>query len=236
MAFFYNLEMRTKPFRSKLVNLGIQVLSKLFGKVMPLHTPESPVTMTQLMRDFCFPARVHANPYVSSTWCGDSQNLVEHNFAKWGMSITQPVIAQPGCYPDYEWVVCGGKYSKNKNNSLTNPSSVAWRDVKMLCFLYIHYDISDYFDNDWMEPKQYANDFVQRMESKGIGPNGVISKELRLWKAFPGANHSLDRDRKYYFESEEDYERVLRVKDRMDPNNIFTPNLFCVPVSLTPYF
>lgn len=229
--FFADLEARTKPFQTVLDTLGTQVLAALFGKVMPLETPTAPVKMSAMTRAFCFPKRVHANPYVSGTWCGQSQSLATNGFARWASDITAQVQAEDGCYADFEWVVCGGKHSRNKGNAAANPTSVAWRDLTMLCFQYVHYDNTDYLRRDWRAPKEFAEAWVPRAKAGAIGPNGVLGTEDHRWNAFPEQDNDLDRKRKHYFQSEEVYQRVLEIKRRIDPDDVFTPNLFCVGAS-----
>lgn len=229
--FFDDIEKKTKPYVSIIDEIFTKIMATIFGKVMPILTPENAVPMSQLSVAYSFPKRVHANPYVSGTWCGQSMSLTTNGFARWGTEVTDQVEQQDGCYPDFEWVVCGGKYSKNRTNALTNPTSVAWRDLTILCFQYVHYDNTDLLGNEWKEPGEFSFAWVPKAKAGAIGPNGVIGTEDHRWNAFPEQDNNLDKDRKYYFQNEQVYERVLAVKRWIDPNNVFTPNLFCVGAS-----
>jgi hypothetical protein len=229
--FFADLEARTARVKSLFDHAALRVIGPLVNKVFPILSPEDPIPMSTLMAGYCFPKRVHANPYVSGTWCGQSQQLKTNGFARWAADLTAQVQRQNGCYADFEWVVCGGKHSRNKLNAATNPTAIAWRDLTLLCFQYVHYDNTSYLRQNWSEPKEFSLAWVERARAGAVGPNGIVAVDDRRWKAFPEQDTDLDKERAYYFQSEEVYQRVLSIKRELDPNDVFTPNLFCVGAS-----
>jgi hypothetical protein len=229
--FFAELDARTRPLASLLDRLAVRLLAPHVGKLIPMMTPAEPTRMSALTKAYCFPKRVHANPYVAGTWCGQSQQLTTNGFAKWARKATAEVQKQDGCYADFEWVVCGGKHSKNRTNAATNPTSVAWRELTLLCFQYVHYDNTNYLGQDWSEPKEFSDAWVARAKAGAIGPKGVLGSADQRWNAFPEQDTDLDAARQHYFQSEAVYQRVLAVKREMDPNDVFTPNRFCVGAS-----
>lgn len=229
--FFAAIEAKTRPHVSIIDEIFTKIMATIFGKVMPILTPDKAVPMSALTRAYSFPKRVHANPYVSGTWCGQSMSLTTNGFAKWGAEVTSEVEDQEGCYPDFEWVVCGGKHSKNKTNALTNPTSVAWRDLTILCFQYVHYDNTDLLGKPWSGPADFSFAWVPKAKSGAIGPNGTIGTEDHRWNAFPEQDNDLDANRKHYFQSEAVYQRVLDTKRWIDPHDVFTANRFCVGAS-----
>jgi len=230
-AFFADIAAKTAPHVTLVDALLTKIMATIFGKVVPILGPEAPVPMSALSKAYCFPKRVHANPYVSGTWCGQSTSLTSNGFAKWGAEVTAQAEDQEGCYPDFEWVVCGGRYSKNRTNALTNPTAVAWRDLTILCFQYVHYDQTDLRGNLWDAPKQFSFEWVPRAKEGAIGPRGTVGAEDRRWNAFPEQDDDLDKNRAHYFQSEEVYERVLATKRKIDPQDVFTANRFCVGAS-----
>ncbi|HVJ94932.1 MAG TPA: FAD-binding oxidoreductase [Labilithrix sp.] len=230
-AFFADIKEKTKRYVTIVDAVLLKIMATVFGKVVPILGPDVAVPMSRLSQAYCFPKRVHANPYVSATWCGQSTSLSTNGFAAWAAKVTAEADDEDGCYPDFEWVVCGGKYSKNRTNALTNPTSVAWRDLTILCFQYVHYDQTDLLGNPWAGPGAFSFAWVPRAKAGAIGPNGKIGTEDHRWNAFPEQDRDLDANRKYYFQSEAVYQRVLDIKRRVDPNDVFTANRFCVGAS-----
>ena len=64
-----------------------------------------------------------------------------------------------------------------------------------------------------------------------LGEDGLFAKEDHRFIWAPHTSWNLDRDWQCYFDSEAKYKRVLQTKHRVDPHEIFTPNLFCVGAS-----
>ena len=230
-AFFAELEAKTAPLLSKRDRLAAKLLAPIVGKVVPVRTPDEPASMSVLTDAYCFPKRVHANPYVSATWCGQSQRTASNGFARWAREMTAEVEAQPGCYADFEWVVCGGRHSRNRPQPGAAPTAIAWRDLTMLSFQYVHFDNTDLRGRDWAEPRAFAEAWVDRAKVGALGPDGVLGPDDRRWNAFPEQDEDLDQQRAHYFDSEEVYQRVLAVKREVDPTDIFTANGFCVGAS-----
>jgi len=221
-----------RKIEGKIIEFLIILMNLINTQQIPYLTPDTPKAMSRLTKMYSFPERVHANPYVMSTWCGQSQEISTNGFCEWARDITYEGYQQSGCYCDFEWVVCGGKYSKNVTNLKNNPCSIPWRDTTILCFQYLHYDNTKN-GQPWKEPEEFSRKWVEQQKSKAIGTKGYIGKKDRRWNAFPGTNDfNLDELREFYFESDESYQRVLMVKQRVDPDHIFTPNLFCVGASL----
>ena len=52
----------------------------------------------------------------------------------------------------------------------------------------------------------------------------------------PESHRSLDDMWDLYYDSEEDYHRLLEIKKHLDPDHIFTPNRFCVGATSCPRF
>jgi hypothetical protein len=108
---------------------------------------------------------------------------------------------------------------------------VAWRDLTILCFQYVHYDNTHYLGQSWTEPRDFSLAWVARTKAGAVGPKGVLGAEDHRWNAFPNQDNNLDQVRALYFQSEAVYQRVLAVKRKVDPSDVFTANLFCVGAS-----
>jgi len=219
-------------------SIGGQVSEILMGLVgslthddkVPLVTADKPTPMSALTKMYGFPERVQANPYVSATWCGNVKNTNTNGFAKWAAEVTDQVYQVEGTYADFEWVVCGGKHSQNIIGAKENPTAVAWRDTDMLCFQYVHFDNTK-DGKDWKYPEEFSLKWVDECRKGAIGPKGCIGTVDRQWNAFPVQAENLDENKKIFFQNEQVYQKVLATKRRFDPDNIFTPNKFCVGAS-----
>jgi hypothetical protein len=224
--FFADMDHVTKDFQfvGKLIEL-------MAGKAMPTMDYKTPHTLSEMTATFDFPARVEPNPYYSACWCGTTQNLTSNGFAKWAAETTAQVQARDGCYATFQWCVSGGKYSKMLTNGATNPIALGHRDIKLLCFLYIHYDNTTALGAPWADPRKYCEGWVHKVSGKAIGPQGIIGTSDRRWMAFPcgpTSDDNLDRTWRYYFDDEAAYRRVLATKRQFDPDGVFSANMYCV--------
>ena len=76
--------------------------------------------------------------------------------------------------------------------------------------------------------KQTAEDFQAENDKMFLRLQGSFSKQDRrvLWGSY--GDWDLDKNWRFYYEDEEKYQRIGRVRARADPYGTFTPNPFAV--------
>ena len=119
----------------------------------------------------------------------------------------------------------GGPKAAFITNKEKLDSAYSWRDdttvqLVMDCF---HLPWAKTLAQQWQE----ENDVVFK------GPNSSFAPGMDrrvLWGSYAAnqAEKSLDAAWRFYFEDEAKYKRLQGIKQRVDPNNILTPNDFAI--------
>jgi hypothetical protein len=83
-----------------------------------------------------------------------------------------------------------------------------------------------FYEDDY---KMRAEDWHTVTVQQAVGPKGKFSKQERrvLWGSF--GEFDLEKVWYLYFENKEKWEALKRVRARVDPEGVFTPNAFSVP-------
>ncbi|WQF76647.1 Putative oxygen oxidoreductase covalent FAD-binding, FAD-binding domain, PCMH-type [Colletotrichum destructivum] len=104
-----------------------------------------------------------------------------------------------------------------------NGTSYSWRDSSVVQTL-------DCFHNPDEESRRYALEWQNKNDAVMIGPRSPFSKQDRrvLWGSYGDWNLGDESVWKTYYEDEEKYNRLGRVRARADPNGTFTANPFAV--------
>ena len=116
----------------------------------------------------------------------------------------------------------GGKKGKFYLNGLENKTALSWRDSTFLVCL-------DTFGLDVTQMQK----FQEETDKELIGTEGALlgNEDRRLiWGSH---DKDLPANHQYYYESKEMYDRLCEIKKKIDPDNVFTPNRFCVGASST---
>ena len=178
--------------------------------------PMSKLTAEWIFRN----TREFNHPYVKRTYATNSRTLGKDGWASWVTNRIDAIVKpeRNRCYLSAQLQVFGGKYSKFTTNA-GNGTAYSWRDSSIVCTL-------DCFHKD--EEKQRAEDWAKVNDEEGIGPNGIFSKQDRrvLWGSW--GEFDLDKVWNCYFEDREKYEKLGRIRQKADPDGIFTPNTFAV--------
>jgi hypothetical protein len=114
---------------------------------------------------------------------------------------------------------------------ITNPqkhdTAYSWRDdttvqLVMDCF-YVPTPGGKQFAEDW----QKQNDIVFKGDGSSFAPN--MDRRV-LWGSYAATDEekSLDAAHRFYFEDEDKYKTLQRIKTRVDRNNLLTPNAFAI--------
>ena len=119
--------------------------------------------------------------------------------------------------------ICVQVQQNSKNNKVImnkdNGTSYSWRDTRIGFACDIFYGPTGH---------AFAEKWQARNDSDFIGESGNFSKQDRRWFWGSYGNTNLNEMWPYYYDSEEKYHRILKVKNEIDPEKIFSPNQFCI--------
>ena len=201
-----------------------------------------PLPMSQLTRYWTMEdAREYVMPYEKRAYLSDKTDLSKIGWSKW-LSERVDVIADGYRGDDSLGLVIqihmiGGKHSQIHRIAAENPedSSHSWRtETTMLQALDGFYDPQ--------EPKALPALLKWHEENdKEAKEGGIFCEKDRRYLS--GAYYrpddkdggaSLDSVWDKYFDSREKYERLVEIKRRVDPEYVFSANLFGVDASNAP--
>ena len=159
-------------------------------------------------------------PYEKRAYFTKSSALVEKGWSKWLVDRIDQLQSEwlNGCKLSVQIQNLGGvesRFWKNRDNGC----SYSWRDSTICCVL-------DCFFQERSKDKAIA--WQMENDKEGIGPAGKFSLQDRrmLWGSY--GDLDLDKCWNLYYDSRSKYDRIVKTKQRVDPTNVFTPNLFCV--------
>ena len=115
----------------------------------------------------------------------------------------------------------GGQSSAVTKNGRRGQTSYAWRNTTVGCNLDIFYN------KKMTGAETIAHDWHTGNRLQGVGPHGKFSTTDHRW--FWASHDNIDMHRMWHhYYSDEDYARCCKVKEKVDPNGVFTPNSFVV--------
>jgi hypothetical protein len=118
-----------------------------------------------------------------------------------------------------------------KASFITNPekhdAAYSWRDDTTVMLVMDCFFVPKPGGEAFAEAYQAENDIVFK------GPNSSFAPGLDrrvLWGSYAANDEekSLDYAHSFYFEDEEKYKKLQRIKARVDPGNLLTPNAFAI--------
>jgi len=199
-------------------------IRKAVGKntYIPGTTFDGKMTMSKIMQyTIWHEAREFPWPYVRRLFMSTSTSLTEDSFPSWVAERLEKLNQHDDCRMAAQFVPLGGKYSVfRKNGKKDDKTALSWRKSST-CFAGLNA-----FHN--AHGVSYANQWSEENVKEAIGENGKLSKQDHRLIWAPYGSDSLDKMEHVYFESHTIYERLLKIKQQVDPNGIFTPNLFCI--------
>ncbi|EPS40947.1 hypothetical protein H072_5169 [Dactylellina haptotyla CBS 200.50] len=177
--------------------------------------------MSQLTKQWIFTnIREFDNPYVKSTHLTDSRTLGKDGWAAWMTKRIDAVVAPEAnrVWLSAQLQCFGGEHSKFTTNA-DNGTSFNWRDSSLCVTADAFYGPGH---------KQTALDWHTINEQEGIGPNGKFCKTDRRvhWGSF--GDYDLNKVWDVYYDNQEKYERLVKIRAKADPDGLFTPNTFSV--------
>ncbi|KAH9203934.1 hypothetical protein DL95DRAFT_133052 [Leptodontidium sp. 2 PMI_412] len=189
------------------------------GSVFNLPVEKKP--MSELTTQWLFQnVREFDKPYVKSTQVTNSKTLGADGWAAWVTGRIDAIVKpeKNRCWLSCQFQCFGGKNSKFVQNG-ENGTSYSWRDTTVCATMDCFHD---------PEFKQRAEDWQLGNHQGSVGPNGKFSKDDRrlLWGSW--GNFDLDAVWSCYYEDQEKYDRLRKVRMLADPDGVFTPNTFSV--------
>ena len=181
--------------------------------------------ISQILEDLTWKdVREFELPFVKKVWLTTSTNLATNGFADW-VSDKVDAIEAPllnGCKVVAQMSALGGDCAFRNKDGRT---SAAWRDSTFYVELDVFYNSKAPFAD--RDPKQEAALWSTQCQDEAIGANGFFSKDDRRLIWAPHGVLNLDLEHGAYYD-EATYQRLLKKKRAVDPEDVFTPNLFCV--------
>ena len=177
--------------------------------------------MSELTKEWIFRnRREFEHPYVKRTYASDSSTLTKNGWVNWVAGRIDKVVKPDhnGLWLSAQLQCFGGQNSKTTTNA-GNGTAYSWRDSTLVATL-------DCFHDE--EHKQQAEEWAKTNDEEGLGASGKFSKQDRrlLWGSYGDFN--LDNVWNTYYENREKYEKIGKVRARVDPEGTFTPNPFAV--------
>jgi hypothetical protein len=183
------------------------------------HTPESVWGLTELFMN----VREFAMPFNKSARATNSHTLVQDGWVDFLTNHIDAVITTPnsGLHLVLQWGVIGGRNSMFRNPP-TGETAYSWRDTTAFV------DMDAFYEVDPSNTAQQAAAAFEAGFAQLVGPSGIYSKTERrvLWGSF--GDHTMHLVWPYYYENRAKYDRLVRIKQHVDPMNVFTPNTFVV--------
>ena len=187
--------------------------------------------MSELTKDWIFEnVREFKYPYIKRTYLTKSKTLIQDGWVDWVTGRVDEIASSiNGCRLSVQIQNFGGNNSMFYRNR-DNGTSYSWRDSTIVCVLDCFYNQLSPFAKEIAEKWQFTND------NEGIGSNGKFSKEDRrvLWGSYSRVGKSDEFNMgcswPYYHDNKKQYDRLCKIKEAVDPDNVFTPNDFCVGV------
>jgi hypothetical protein len=188
--------------------------------IFHLKAREKP--MSELTGDWIFRnVREFDHPYIKRTHLTSSRTLVADGWPKWVAGRIDAIVKpdENRCWLSAQLQCFGGNQSRFYTNR-DNGTAFSWRDSSVACTLDCFYE--------GPEAKKEAERWHKINDEEGIGPKGIFSKQDRrvLWGSY--GDFDLDKSWSFYYEDREKYDRLKKVRSRVDPDGVFTPNTFAV--------
>jgi hypothetical protein len=127
------------------------------------------------------------------------------------------------CYISSQFQYTGGRgraRSAMETNGLDDRTSINWRDSTFLFSFDIFYK---------PEGEQTATSWQQKNDYGAIQMKKFSTQDRRyIWAPNSPDDVDLIAAKEFYFDSDDKFNRLVAIKNRVDPNGLFTPNKFCV--------
>lgn len=184
-----------------------------------------PTPISELTRAWMFlNVREFGLPYVKRVYLSDREDLSATGWARAAAERFDELVRRGGGMKGLLQVQAqGGRHSRFRSLHAGDPSAHSWRnDTSAVCLVdCFHPDegAGETPAREWAEAWQRENDRVF------LGERRFATADRRFWWGSYG-DTDMERVWPHYVESAERYERLRRIKARVDPRGRFTPNAF----------
>jgi hypothetical protein len=194
----------------------LQILSKTIDEDMSSMTGE---WIFKQPREF-------DHPYEKRTYLTNSTTLTKDGWAAIAASQIDKVVTLHTSSPllwKYCWlsvqIQCFGGNKSMFHQNASNGTSYSWRDSTVCQVIDCFHESS---------AKKTADAWQAENDKLFVGENSCYSKQDKrvLWGSY--GDWDLHKMRLTYYDNEERYQRLQKVRARADPTGMFTPNPFCV--------
>jgi len=230
--------------------VGGRLPQELVNKLLPsshLHNGKHPMAMSKIMKMLTFENPREFNMSCKKlAWFGKNthtmsqkrKELGDLTFAEWVAKKVAKLESIMGMF-EFWSLKAAIQVGMLGGPGLANPpiaTALAHRD----CNYWFAFDI--FYDPKVDGALEQTIELTNAVAADVINNNANLwedGKERRLILGPMLVNEEqpvLDDMWDLYYDSEEDYQRLLTIKQQLDPDHIFTPNLFCVGATSCPRF
>lgn len=210
--------------------------------------PEKAVPVSQICEEFTWKnVREFNMPFLKRNYASLDTNLGERGFSEWMTERLTDLLGECDIFNKYsktgvtvaaQWAVLGGKHSRLTTNAQTNPTALGWRNMTCNVMLDGFYNTHNVFGRPWPEPKQTLIEWQRQNQEQLVGSAESRFSTQDCRYLFDPFDHNiemgqvnLDALHAHFYNTEEVYQRLLAFKHKIDPDHIFSPNLFGVGAS-----
>jgi len=180
------------------------------------------IPVSQLTKGWIFGnVREFPEPYEKRTFLTHwTHELKENGWTNWVSDRIDKIAhdSQNGCKLAIQIQSFGGKNSKFRTNG-DDSTAYSWRDTTIVCVMDCFYDPDE-------KTRITANDW-QETNDKEVRKYFCNEDRRVLWGSYGSHDLSDPKVHKCYYEPRK-FDKLVRIKKNVDPQEIFSPNLFCV--------
>ncbi|KAK3821358.1 MAG: hypothetical protein J3Q66DRAFT_333132 [Benniella sp.] len=210
---------------------GIRKICK--GHILPtddgkLRVMDDSLPLSELGSHWMFPvAREFEYPFIKRGYVTPESGayLNAQGWTKWASGRIDEIESAKTrtCYISAQFQYTGGRgatESAMKKNGAKGETSISWRDSTFIFALDIFYK---------PEGEQTAKHWQQQNDYDAIQMKKFSTQDRRyIWAPHSPEDVDLIAARKFFFDSDDKFDRLVAIKNRVDPIGLFTPNKFCV--------
>ncbi|ORZ14968.1 hypothetical protein BCR41DRAFT_337030 [Lobosporangium transversale] len=191
-----------------------------------IYLDDDKAPLSVLCSHWIFPTvREFQLPYFKRTYISNSRNHKQNGWTTWVTGRIQDLEKDPNneIFVSAQFQYSGGKFSAFRNNGKDGFSSLSWRDSTFGCTL------DAFYNKDYPASKAAAEAWVNQNDQESVGHHDAKFSEQDRRLLWGSHNLNLPEHREqYYDEHPTKYDRISEIKQKYDPELIFTANAFAV--------
>ncbi|CAO3566095.1 unnamed protein product [Mortierella alpina] len=204
------------------------------------------VPMSDLCSHWVFSmVREYQLPYYKRLYLSNSngKHLKDKKWTEWVAARVEYLEKSndDGLHIAGQFQYVGGKHSQLRLKAAKNLTSLSWRDSHFGCTLDVFYDYpgtkeqraklranpdSEASKKALEDVRKKAEQWALTNDEEGVKGGIFTTQDRRLmWGSH---DHDLVKAKKFYFETEQQYDDLSALKQEMDPHCVFTANKFSI--------